>query len=299
MTQTGSLRADRHWGRRRRSPGTAQSTPEGAWGRPRLLAALGLAVGVVLVLVVGLVYALLAATRSTDASPAPGDRPADNARRATAGDRRDEIAAAAMLQVPQSAARPTMPAAVPAETMEVPPATRVGPARVPSGFPHNAQGAVGQLAAIGTTVLQGMSIEQVNAVHAAWAMPGAADVAQWEMTRNVQAFLGAARMGAVKDATATVTARPVAAQIKGVDGTDWAVACVLLDVRAAIQTEARMGYGWCERMQWHDGRWQLAPGPAPAQAPSTWPGSESSIRAGWKTWSSTGTAETNAAEVRP
>ena len=68
------------------------------------------------------------------------------------------------------------------------------------------------------------------------------------------------------------------------DGPDWAVACVLFEVRATITVQAQMGYGYCERMQWQNGRWMIAPGASPARAPSTWPGSELSIRAGWRTW---------------
>jgi hypothetical protein len=64
----------------------------------------------------------------------------------------------------------------------------------------------------------------------------------------------------------------------------WLVACVLLEIRATITVEARMGYGYCERMQWQHGRWMIAPGPLPATAPSTWPGSELSIKAGWRSW---------------
>ena len=47
--------------------------------------------------------------------------------------------------------------------------------------------------------------------------------------------------------------------------------CVLLDVRASIVADARIGYGHCERMQWIGGRWMLAPGTPPAKAPSVWP----------------------------
>ena len=43
---------------------------------------------------------------------------------------------------------------------------------------------------------------------------------------------------------------PAAGQVKGVDGPDWAVACVLFEVHATITVEAQMGYGYCERMQW-------------------------------------------------
>ena len=47
----------------------------------------------------------------------------------------------------------------------VPAATTVGPADVPTGFPRTPQGAVGQLAAIDTTVLTAMSIAHTRAVH--------------------------------------------------------------------------------------------------------------------------------------
>ncbi len=48
-----------------------------------------------------------------------------------------------------------------------------------------------------------------------------------------------------------------------------------VDVRAYIRTEARMAYGYCERMLWEQDRWVIAPGaPLPAEAPSTWPGTE-------------------------
>ena len=91
-------------------------------------------------------------------------------------------------------------------------------------------------------------------------------------------------MGQEKDLSASVVAVPAAGQVKGIDGPDWLVACVLLEIRATITVEARMGYGYCERMQWQHGRWMIAPGTPPATAPSTWPGSELSIKAGWRSW---------------
>jgi hypothetical protein len=168
--------------------------------------------------------------------------------------------------------------------MEIPPSTVIGPAGVPTGFPHSHEGAVGQLAAIGVTVLQGMSIPHTNDVYWRWALPGGVGVERWQMTANVQAFLAAAQMGQEKDLSASVVAVPAAGQVKGVDGPDWLVACVLFEIRATITVEARMGYGYCERMQWQKGRWMIAPGPPPATPPSTWPGSELSIKAGWRSW---------------
>jgi len=85
-----------------------------------------------------------------------------------------------------------------------------------------------------------------------------------------------------------VVATPAGAQVKGTDGPGWVLACVLLDMRATITADARMGYGYCERMQWRSGRWMIAPGTPPARAPSTWPGSDLSIKAGWRTWATSG-----------
>jgi hypothetical protein len=169
---------------------------------------------------------------------------------------------------------------------------------VPSGFPRTPEGAVGQLAAIETTVLEAMSLPQTAAVHQAWALPGAVPVDRWTLTAHVRAFLVTTSTATKLPPTATVTAGPAAGLVKGTDGPGWVLACVLLEMHATITVEARMGYGHCEPMQWHpehprhpsrgsasEGRWLIAPGPPPAAAPSTWPGSDLSRRAGWRPWS--------------
>ena len=90
--------------------------------------------------------------------------------------RRDAIAAAAMLAVPPEASRSGTPSARQSLTLTLPPAGKVGPADVPTGFPKTPEGAIGQLAAIETTVLQSMSIERAHQVHAAWSTPNAVPV---------------------------------------------------------------------------------------------------------------------------
>lgn len=135
-----------------------------------------------------------------------------------------------------------------------------------------------------------MSVPYTREAYQGWSAPGAPDVTDWPMTANVRAFLGQARMGATKSADATVVAFPVAGQVKGGDGPDWQVPCVLLDVRATNRggEQKRILYGYCERMQWQAGRWVIAPGAPAAAAPATWPGTALSADAGWRPWVLTG-----------
>ena len=269
------------------------NSSSGVWGRPRLLATLAAGVVAVLLFALGLGLALFYGLR-----PAGGDSPTRVEARVDvtgAGPaHRDQVAARAMLQVPSEDARRGVPAAVPGPVIQVPAATGSGPARVPTGFPRAPEGAVGQLAAIETTVLEGMSIPQANQVYDRWALPGGVGVANWALSRDVQSFLASTGQGQNKDAGVAVTATPAAAQVKGIDGPGWVLACVLLDVRATITASARIGYGYCERMQWQrvagnkvGGRWMIGPGAPAAPAPCTWPGTDLALKAGWRTWAPT------------
>lgn len=266
---------------RTRTSRSAEATP---WSRTRLLAMVGgLAVAVVLTLVGGGLALWHAATDSrptvvttNDPSPLPADARPD----------RDEVAEAAMASVdPQAALHPD-PATAPGGSIVVPqPTVLDGPAGVPTGFPRTYEGAVGQWAAIVQTVLELMSLPRTREIHTAWVQPDGPAVEQWTLTRNVTSFLTAARQGGdEKDLTTIVSATPAAGLVKGSDGPDWTVVCVLLDVQAWIKTESRMGYGLCSRMQWIEGRWQVAPGAEPAPAPSAWPGSNAAVAAGWLAW---------------
>ena len=252
------------------------------WGRRRLLAIVVTLVLVVVSGLVGLVYAVHGAV----ASRGTGDDRAVVAVDALPSGpaRRDAIAAAPMLRVSPQASRGGTPAASPAPTIVVPAVTSLGPAEVPTGFDRTPEGAVGQLAAIATTVLQGMSIPQVRAVHEQWFAPGAPGVEEWALMAAVQAFLASEAGRRVDEPGTSVVTVPVAAQVKGSDGDDWVVACVLLDVTVTVVTEARAAYGYCERLQWAADRWVIAPGASPAPAPSTWPGTALATAAGWRTW---------------
>lgn len=272
---------------------TAHINADGAWGRPRLLATLAAGIMAALLFAVGLGLALFYGLRSAGGK-APSQIVARVDAAAAGPAHRDQVAARPMLQVAGEDARRGVPAAVAGPVIAIPVATDSGPAQVPTGFLRTPEGAVGQLAAIETTVLQAMSIPQANQVYDRWALPGGVGAANWALTKNVQSFLASAGQGQSMDVGVAVTATPAAAQVKGTDGPSWVLACVLLDVRATITAQARIGYGYCERMQWQGGsenqaggRWMIAPGPPPPAAPSTWPGTDLAFRAGWRTWAPT------------
>lgn len=259
----------------------------GTWPRWKLHLLVVAALITVMALFFGLGLALWAMILPTRGTPTPATpMPASGEVRGDAW--RDQLAAQPMLQVPAAAASTPGVSAELAPVLLVPAADAVGPAGVPTGFPHTPEGAVAQLAAIEVTVLESMSIPTAHGVHAAWSLPGGVSPGEWAMTRNVQSFLTTlGDQGNAKDDSVLVTATPAAGQVKGTDGPDWVLACVLLDVRAAVAATARIGYGHCERMAWHGGRWQIAPGSPPAKAPSTWPGSDLALQAGWRTWRTT------------
>lgn len=256
----------------------------GGWPRSRLVILVGSVAAAAVALTAGLglaVWYALAPTPTLAAGVAAGP---DTAGVQGEEEYRDQVAAEPMLQVPASAASTSNVTTELGPTMTLPDATTVGAAGVESGFPHTPEGAVAQLAAIEVTVVEAMSIPVAHQVHSAWALPGGDSAAAWAMTRNVQAFLTTAGdLGHSKDDTVLVSATTAAGQVKGSDGPDWVLACVLLDVNAAIVADARIGYGHCERMQWTAGRWMIAPGTPPVKAPSVWPGSDLALQAGWRT----------------
>lgn len=277
------------------TPGQDLDAAPTRWGRRRLLAALALVAVSALALVAGLGYGLYVAVTDhpgTGAAPSPHAR-IDVDLPASGPARRDAIAAQPMLTVPPDAARPTTPTGRPLEPVVVPAASGVGPADVLAGYPHTSEGALGQLAAITQAVLQALDPARASVIHDAWSQPGAVPATEWEPVLNVGSFLaGAARAGVTPDAAglSTVTATPVGGQVKGADGPDWVLACVLMEISATSVRSATIAHGYCDRMTWTPtsdpagGRWVIAAGDAPAPAPATWPGTDLAARAGWLPW---------------
>ncbi len=159
-----------------------------------------------------------------------------------------------------------------------------GPGGVASGFDHTPEGAVAQLAALDEFVLTAMQPELARDTYRVWALPGSPEADAWLMTRNVDSFTSALARAGYGQAQVVVQVRPVAGQLTAIDGPDQVVACVLLDVRVTVKTEARLGYGHCERLQWADGRWQIGPGLPPTPPAPVAPGSPAAAAAGWRTF---------------
>jgi len=259
----------------------------GEWSRQHLLIVLGTVVAVVALLIAGLTYAVGSAL-NTDTADAPASLESADASWPTdangeRGDQyRDSIAAAPMLEVGPGDLKPAAPTLAEPKQIAIDLPSSTGQVDVPTGFPHSPGGAVGQLAAIETAALGPMSLGYARDIHHAWASEDA-KFGQWEIAQSIQSFHASA--GTVDgDGAVTLTATPVGAQVKGTDGPDWVLACVQLDINVTVVEETRFGYGHCARMQWADGRWMIAPGAPPAQAPSTWPGSQRSLDAGWRLW---------------
>jgi hypothetical protein len=256
------------------------------------------AVVVAALLLIGIVYAVYLAMTgigndaNANATPGVATGETDRSRVAQGVSYRDEIAAEPMLTVPESAAFPVEEASQEAPSIRIPAGTgATGPGFVMTGFPRTPEGAIGQLAQIDTAVLQSMSLQTAYEVYNTWALPGGVSADEWWITASVRAFLSSTDMGEVKDSSASVTLEPAAALVKGTDGPDWAVVCVLMKVTAIYKQEAEIAFAHCERMQWVGGRWMVAPGAPPAPAPATWPGTALALEAGWRTWSTDNTTD--------
>ncbi|WP_131104433.1 hypothetical protein [Ornithinimicrobium sufpigmenti] len=266
------------------------TTPHG-WGRGRLLTILAGALGTGLAVLAGLgffIWQVLTGDQPETVGQDTASLPIvlEEASLPQAGQvRRELIAEAQMLTVDDPRAyREGQVATSLVEPLAIPSPTGTGPLGIPTGYPQTPEGALAQLAAIDVAVIQGMSVPVTHEVYRSWST-GEADPAGWVMTGNVTDFLTAAQQsGQVKESGLVVTATPAAGQVKGTDGQDWVLACVLLELWARLVEEARVAYGHCEAMTWTGDRWVIDPTHPVSPAPSTWPGTDLAARAGWRPW---------------
>lgn len=197
---------------------------------------------------------------------------------------RDEIAAAPMLAVSRSDATGGTPAVGQLPTIDIPLVGQIGAEGIPTGYPKTPEGAVGQLGEILVSVLGPMDLAHAQRVQQSWFEDPTGSAGSWPVLGLIQSFLTAGRMPAGLETGASLTVIPSAGQVKGSDGDNWHVVCVLVEITYTFRDQARLAYGHCERMTWIDGRWVIAEGAHPVPGPSTWPGTELALKAGWLSW---------------
>jgi len=207
---------------------------------------------------------------------------ADPGRTASAEAHRDAVAAAPMAAAPASAAQPSVLSSRDPGVIELPASTSTGPAGIPSGFPHTTAGAVAQLAAVDTDVLNTATLDRARQVIDRWAAPGGPTGSSWSAVKALAGFQSAAGLSGGTNPGLAVRATPMMGLVKATDGPDWAVVCINFEVDATLKQTARVAAADCQRMLWDADRWLIGPGTEPAPAPSIWPGTDAAIDAGYR-----------------
>lgn len=197
---------------------------------------------------------------------------------------RDEIAAAPMLAVSPADATGGTPALGALPTIDIPLVDQIGEEGIPTGYPKTPEGAVGQLGEILVSVLGSMDLTHAQRVQQSWFEDPTSSAGSWPVLGLIQSFLTAGRMPAGLETGASLTVIPSAGQVKGSDGDGWHVVCVLVEITYTFRDQAHLAYGHCERMTWREDRWLVGAGAHPVPGPSTWPGTELAVEAGWLTW---------------
>ncbi|RBY95418.1 hypothetical protein DQ237_14250 [Blastococcus sp. TF02-8] len=249
------------------------------WSPARLLTALVVSAVVALAVLAGLVVAVVVGLTEE-----PDEREA--ARQAAAPSqgmsRQDALAVAPMPTADPEDALPGPLSRHAAGVLELPRATGVGPADVPTGFPRTPEGSLAQLAAIDVTAMQTGSMDGVRRVIAEWAAPGGPTPETWSGVDGMASLLSAAGLSGAGSPQLAIVVRPVMGLIKGTVGEDFAVVCVNFEFTVTVEQTSRIAIADCQRMAWVGDRWVIGPGEEPAPAPSVWPGTEAAIAAGWR-----------------
>jgi len=265
-------------------PAPADRGETAGWGRGKLLAVLAAGGLVVVLLVAGVVMTVWSTVNGQPAAEGPTP-PGGTAGRATAagpaGDARDALAAAPLPTAERQDAFPGPISVRDPGVLVLPRPSGVGPAGVPTGFPHTVAGALAQLAAIDVTAMSSGSVDGVRTVIEEWAAPGGPTTESWTGVAGMVSLLSGLGLSSAGSPQLAVVVRPVMGLVKGVVGEDFAVVCVDLEFTVTLHQTARAAIADCQRMAWDGDRWWIGAGAEPAPAPSVWPGTDAAIDAGY------------------
>jgi hypothetical protein len=271
--------------------------PAPQWTREKMLALLvGAGVlGLVLLVGVGLCvyYALRPAHHSADggagttasSTTGTGSSGGGVGGSGSGQDARDALAAKPMAQVGEAASHPSAVSMSALGTpIVLPAAARVGPAGVPTGYPHTPEGAMAQLAAIDQVALQSGSLGTAREVITQWALPGGPTAASWSGVQALTSLLTDTQTAGTAQLAIVFT--PLMGQIKGTVGPDFVVPCIDFELDVTLTQTARGAVADCQRMVWQPdakgGRWMVGPGDEPATPPSVWPDTDLAISVGYR-----------------
>jgi hypothetical protein len=224
------------------------------------------------------------ATSSTRTTSTTGDGGTGKSRQAgTKVDPRDALADRPMPTVDEADSHPgPVSTNDPGTPITLPAVTIVGPAQVPTGFPHTPQGAMAQLAAIDQTALESGTLAGAREVIAGWAMPGGPTTSSWSGVQAMAEFFDAAGLSGGGNNQLAIVATPLMGQLKGSVGPDFVVPCVDYEIDVTLQQTSRGAAADCQRMVWTGTRWMVGPGSEPAPAPSVWPDTDTAIGVGYR-----------------
>jgi len=200
-------------------------------------------------------------------------------------DARDALAAKPMAQVDDAASHPSaVSTSPPGAPIVLPAATRVGPAGVPTGYPHTPEGAMAQLAAIDQVALQSGSLGTAHEVITQWAMPGGPTAGTWSGVQALASLLTDTQTAGTAQLAIVFT--PLMGQVKGTVGPDFVVPCIDFELDVTLTQTARGAVADCQRMVWQTdakgGRWMVGPGAEPATPASVWPDTDLAISVGYR-----------------
>lgn len=203
-------------------------------------------------------------------------------RSATASDPRDALAARPMPSAGADAAHPgPVSATAPGADIILPTATKTGPARVPTGFPHTPAGAMAQLAVIDQVAMQSGSLSGAREVITHWALPGGPTGTNWSVVRALSVLFNSTGLSGGGSTQLALVLTPLMGVIKGSVGPDFVVPCVDFELDVTLQQTARGAIADCQRMVWTGDRWMVGPGSEPATPASVWPDTDTAIRVGY------------------
>ncbi|KRA39359.1 MULTISPECIES: hypothetical protein [unclassified Nocardioides] len=246
------------------------SGPE-EWNRRRLQILFGIASGVVLAVVAGIVWSVLELLgdetdasglgRSTELS---GDAP---------------VGALGSVED----AQPGPLADGWTGTIAVPQPASVGEAQVGTGFPRSPEGALAQLIAIDRRAIESTSVVTAQDVIDVWAATGGPTAESWSGVAAVKALLESAGLPANGSSEFAVQLEPSMGLIQASDDGS-ATVCVdfILTVVVGEGAPDRIAAADCQHMAWTDDRWVIASGDEATPTPSLWPGTQASYDAGYQ-----------------